>query len=77
MVVVALPSLLSFRKLGFSIATVTATSLLLEFSTFVKALFSEALAESPSLSIIIKITTVRIIFWGLKEQEYAYSAFLP
>lgn len=50
---VALPSLLSFRKLGFSIATVTATSLLLGFPRVVKARFSEALAESPSLWIKI------------------------
>lgn len=47
MVEVALPALVSFRKLGFSI--VTATSLLVGFSS-VKARFSEALAESPSLS---------------------------
>lgn len=53
-VVVALPSLLSFRKLGFSIATETATSLLVGFSNVVNARFSEVLADSPSLWIKIK-----------------------
>lgn len=51
---VALPALLSFRKLGFSIATVTAALLLAGSFSDVKARLSEALAESASLSIKIK-----------------------
>lgn len=61
-VVVALPSLLSFRKLGFSTTTATAASLLLVFSSLVKARFSEALADSPSLGNTRKIANVRAEF---------------
>lgn len=53
-VIVALPSLLSFRKLGFSITTVADVLPLLGFSSAVKAFFSGALAESPSLKIAHK-----------------------
>lgn len=61
-VAVALPALLSFRKLGFSIATVTAALLLPGSFNDVKARLSEALAESASLSIKIK-RQVYDAFW--------------
>lgn len=65
---VALPSLLSFRKLGFSITTATELAWLLVLSRVVRARFSAALVESPSL----RITGFRGV---LEERDPAGSRF--
>lgn len=74
-VVVALPSLLSFKKLCFSFAPATATSLLFGFCDVVKACFSLALADS--LRVTIKITAVKMCSHHCGQTDSEQVVFSP